>query len=212
MLIPSEISGNPADVAAPDRLGEPERCCDCCSAGGDFDVAFRPPRGRWVCPMRNSSDGVSPGPSAVVLSRFIFEVREPSSVPLTGVDAPEPANWCGGVSLRLRRCRSYCPLMDSVCPPCRPPGTADSAYPALRFPRTASVATLRTGSGSGAAGGGGFAGSEIGRDAGRVKDLLRSPTRFDSGVCCSSARRAISTRIPWRGGGKFHLVCCSFLC
>jgi len=171
MLIPSEIFGNPPDEAAPDRLGEPERCCGCCSAGGDFDVVFCPPRaGRCVRPMRNSSDGVSPEPSVVVLSRFIPEAREPSSAPLIGVDAPEPTNWCGGESLRLRRWRSCCPLMVSFCPPCRSPGISDSAYPALRFPRTASVATLRTGSGGGTACGGGFAGSEIGRDAGRVKD------------------------------------------
>ncbi|KAH9961526.1 hypothetical protein BC827DRAFT_323604 [Russula dissimulans] len=171
MLIPRETSGNPADEAAADRLGEPERCCDCCSAGGDFDVAFRPSRpGRWVCPIRNSSDGVSPGLSVIVLNRFILEARALSSVPLAGADATERTGWCGGESLRLRRWRSCCPLMDSFCPPCRSPSTSGSARPALRFPRTASAALLRTGSGGGAAGGGGFAGSEIGWDAGRVKD------------------------------------------
>ena len=45
----------------------------------------------------------------------------------------------------------------------------------------------------------------------KKRTLLRSATRFDSGVCFSSARRAISTRTAWRGGGTFQFVCCSFL-
>lgn len=45
----------------------------------------------------------------------------------------------------------------------------------------------------------------------QTRTLLRSATRFDSGVCFSSARRAISTRTAWRGGGTFQFVCCSFL-
>ena len=51
---------------------------------------------------------------------------------------------------------------------------------------------------------------ELGRQT-----LLRSATRFDSGLCCccccSSARREISVKIDWRGAGTIQLVCCSFL-
>ena len=73
MLIPSEISGIPAE-GGPLRRGECERCdWDSCE-DLDFDVFRLPAAGErrlgW-CPMRNSSDGVPS--SVVVFSRFIVK-------------------------------------------------------------------------------------------------------------------------------------------
>lgn len=152
MLIPSEISGIPAE-GGPRCRGESDL---------DFDVFRLPAAGerRLGCPMRNSSDGVST--SVDVFSRFIVKGSAPSSAALTGVDAPEPTDIAGDESLRLRRWRSCCPLMDSFLPPCRSPDTTGSSSPALRFPNASSVWMLIIGTGGCMVCGGGFAGRESG--------------------------------------------------